>query len=315
MRISTYIDVMDASRYTIQTAARLSGLTPFVLRAWEKRYAVVTPRRAGNNRRLYSDADVERLLLLRKVTEAGVAISSAARLSDAELRGMLRRMEEIGLDSGDTVMHPVDLRSAMMQRVRQLDGSGLERMLREAEQTLTRRVFIDHVVGPFLAEIGSGWREGHVRIVQEHLVTTTMRSVLVDLLHGAIAPAGARRVITATPSGQVHEMGALLAGLVASTANHAVTHLGTDLPAEEIAFAARDLDAAEVLLGIVYPPDDPRTFAELIELVRLLPSQVVLVVGGASAPAYLARIEHPSLVHLESTADLWEHFATRIAVD
>jgi MerR family transcriptional regulator, light-induced transcriptional regulator len=304
---------METPRYTTQTAARLSGLSVFVLRAWEKRYSVVKPQRTSTNRRLYSDADVERLVLLRKLTEAGLAISSAAPLTDTELRTMLRRVEELGLDDNGEGMDPAGWRAGLMRRTRQLDGTGLERMLREAERTLPRRVFIDHVVAPFLGEIGSGWREGRVRIVQEHLATTTIRSVIVDLLNAATAVSGAQRVITATPSGQVHEMGALLAGLAASTMGHAVTHLGADLPAEEIAHAARDLDAAEVLISIVYPPDDATTFAELVELVRLLPTGVGLVVGGASAPAYLARIDHPSLMHIESTADLWEHYASPIS--
>lgn len=301
---------METPRYTTQTAARLSGLSVFVLRAWEKRYSVVKPQRTASNRRLYSDADVERLVLLRKLTEAGLAISSAAPLTDAELRTMLRRVDELGLDVDKEAMSPAGWRAGLMRQTRQLDGSGLERILRDAERTLSRRVFIDHVVAPFLGEIGSGWREGRVRIVQEHLATATIRSVLVELLNAATAPSGARRVITATPTGQVHEMGALLAGLTASSTGRAVTHLGAGLPAEEIAHAARDLDAAEVLLSIVYPPDDATTFAELVELVRLLPTGVVLVVGGASAPAYLARIDHPSIVHIESTADLWEHYAS-----
>jgi MerR family transcriptional regulator, light-induced transcriptional regulator len=299
---------MDTPKYSTQTAARLSGLTPFVLRAWEKRYSVVCPVRSETNRRLYSDADVERLSLLRRLTEAGFAISSVAPRSDTELRSMLRRIEE-GEERADGVsIDYAGWRGAMMRRVQLFDGAGLERVLLEAERELSRHALIDHVLAPFIVDIGSGWREGRVRISQEHLATSVLRSVLVDLLNASVAADGASRVISATPAGQVHELGVLLAALAAASTGRAVTHLGADLPSEEIAAAVRDLGADEVLLSIVYPPDDARTFEELVELVRLLPSGTRLLVGGASAPAYLARIDHPSILHLDGLTELWRHY-------
>ncbi|MBE0643427.1 MAG: MerR family transcriptional regulator [Bacteroidetes bacterium] len=301
---------MNKPKYAIQTAARLSGLTPFVLRAWEKRYDVVRPQRTPTNRRLYSDADVERLGMLRKLTEAGLAISSVARLPDGELRALLRKMDDAAVHGEADAKDYAGWRAALMRHVLQLDGAGLERALRKAERELSRHAFIDHVIGPFIADIGSGWREGRVRIVQEHLATTAVRTVLIDLLNTAPVPSDAERVISATPSGQMHELGVLLAALAASTTGRAVTHLGADLPAAEIALAARDLGAAEVLISIVYPPDDAETFAQLVELVRLLPAHTRIVAGGASAPAYLARIDHPSIMQLQSTSELWEHFAS-----
>ncbi len=300
---------MNKPKYSIQTAARLSGLTPFVIRAWEKRYDVVRPHRTETNRRLYSDADVERLGMLRKLTEAGLAISSVARLPDHELRALLRKMDDDAVHAEANAKDYAGWRAVLMRHALQLDGAGLERALREAERELSRHAFIDHVIGPFIADIGSGWREGSVRIVQEHLATTAVRTVLIDLLNTASVPSDAERVISATPSGQMHELGVLLAALAASTAGRAVTHLGADLPAEEIALAARDLGAAEVLISIVYPPDDTETFAQLVELVRLLPAYTRIVAGGASAPAYLARIDHPSILSIERTSDLWEHYS------
>ncbi len=300
---------MNTPRYGTQSAARLSGLTPFVLRAWEKRYKVVQPARTATNRRLYSDSDVERLGLLRKLTEAGLAISSVASLSDGELRALLRRMEDEARNTEGVARDYAGWRAALMRQALLLDGSGLERVLLEAEQELSRHVFIDHVVGPFIADIGTGWREGRVRIVQEHLATTAVRTVIINLLSAASPPTDAPHVVSATPSGQMHELGVLLAALAASTSGRAVTHLGADLPAAEIAAAARDLGAAEVLLSIVYPPDDEQTFTQLVDLIQFLPSDVAIVVGGASAPAYLARIDHPLLLHIENTTDLWEHFA------
>src|ERR687893_2534240 len=75
---------------TIKLVARQTGLSVHTIRVWEKRYGAVRPVRASNNRRLYSDEDVDRLKLLRQATMAGHSIGQIARSSAAELRRLLR---------------------------------------------------------------------------------------------------------------------------------------------------------------------------------------------------------------------------------
>jgi MerR family transcriptional regulator, light-induced transcriptional regulator len=64
--------------HPIGVVARRTGVSLHVLRAWERRYGVVEPVRTEGGQRLYSDADVARLRLLRQVTEAGRNISQVA---------------------------------------------------------------------------------------------------------------------------------------------------------------------------------------------------------------------------------------------
>lgn len=79
-------------RYGIAAVARLAGLAAPVIRVWEKRYAAVTPKRSGTQRRLYDAEDIERLRLLGKLTGHGHAIRTIALLSLAQL---LRRLEDV----------------------------------------------------------------------------------------------------------------------------------------------------------------------------------------------------------------------------
>ena len=79
--------------HPIRVVARRTGLTPDVLRAWEKRYKAVEPDRSSG-RRLYSDADVDRLLLLRRATLGGRSIGQVAGLSTAELEELTRADDE-----------------------------------------------------------------------------------------------------------------------------------------------------------------------------------------------------------------------------
>ena len=76
-------------RYPIGEVARRTGLSPHVLRAWERRYGVVSPSRRTGGGRLYSSADILRLRLLRRLTGAGHPIGEIASLPSDTLLALL----------------------------------------------------------------------------------------------------------------------------------------------------------------------------------------------------------------------------------
>ena len=71
---------MAEIRHSIKAVSRKTGLSAHVIRVWERRYKAVQPSRTGTNRRLYSEADVERLGLLKQATQAGHSIGTIADL-------------------------------------------------------------------------------------------------------------------------------------------------------------------------------------------------------------------------------------------
>ncbi len=75
--------------YRIGAVCRLTGLSPHVLRVWEKRYRVVEPDRGANQRRLYDEADIHKLSLLKSLVDRGHAIGSIADLDVAALEQRL----------------------------------------------------------------------------------------------------------------------------------------------------------------------------------------------------------------------------------
>src|SRR5690606_10217495 len=76
-------------RHPIGVVARRTGMKPDLIRAWERRYNAVEPGRTETRRRSYSDGDIERLLLLRRVVSSGRGIGQVAHLSNRELRALL----------------------------------------------------------------------------------------------------------------------------------------------------------------------------------------------------------------------------------
>ena len=59
----------NEKKYAMKVVTRRTGLTSHAIRVWEKRYNAVEPERTDTNRRLYSEADIERLIDLHRATQ------------------------------------------------------------------------------------------------------------------------------------------------------------------------------------------------------------------------------------------------------
>ena len=77
---------MKSGVYRIGMVSRLTGVPPETLRSWEARHGLVKPRRTPGGFRLYDDADVECIGLVRALTQLGHPVGTLAGLDLAELR-------------------------------------------------------------------------------------------------------------------------------------------------------------------------------------------------------------------------------------
>jgi DNA-binding transcriptional MerR regulator/methylmalonyl-CoA mutase cobalamin-binding subunit len=281
-------------RHPIQVVVRRTGLTPDVLRVWEKRYGVVEPGRSQGGHRLYSDRDVERLMLLNRVTSAGRRISKVADLDTGELHAIAE--EDAAAVFVPTEATAPSLQSepylnASLAAVEALDPRELEASLMRATVALPAPVMIGEVVGPLLARIGEEWAHGRLSPGKEHLASGVIRRVLESIMNACAPEASAPGIVVATPAGQVHEFGALLVGAAAAALNWRVSYLGTNLPAQDIAEVARTTGADVIALSVVYPLDDPGVAAELRDLREFADEETAIIVGGRGALHYLDAIE------------------------
>jgi DNA-binding transcriptional MerR regulator len=285
----TIVEYMVDSNHPIQLAARLTGLTTHVIRIWEQRYQAVEPRRTAANHRLYSQNDIERLGLLRDLTHAGHNISQVARLPNEELRALAENAPGLEFQvsrAGAAAPAPDALLDECLASVQSLDGRALDDTLERAATTLGAQGVLHRLVAPLTRTLGDLWREGKITTAHEHFATGHIRAFLAHLAKPFGGNESAPGLVVATPSGQLHEMGALLVGALAANLGWNVTSLGASLPAAEIAGAARQKRAWAVALSLVYPEDDANLPGELRRLRESLPPETALLVGGRAMPAY-----------------------------
>jgi DNA-binding transcriptional MerR regulator len=275
--------------------ARRTGLSADVIRSWEKRYAVVRPARSDSGRRLYSDADVERLRLIARATLGGRTVGQVAALPPEELAALVRDEVATVPNVGDTVAEAASpalahLRASLDALARfdaaGLDAAGLDAALRRAAVTLSAEAFLDTVVVRLWERVAEGAHRGSLRQAHQHLVQAVLRRVLDRLTETATLPGAGPDLVVATPPGQTQELGALLAAAAAAAEGWRVVYLGPGLPADDIAEAARRARVRAVTISLGAARADRIVPRELRRLRTLLPNDVVLVVEGTAADTH-----------------------------
>jgi methanogenic corrinoid protein MtbC1 len=208
-----------------------------------------------------------------------------APLKTADLAGLVNRnqsshvSDENQVDQLTREVEEATVTDAL-RHVRQLDPLGLEKTLENAAVSLTRQKLLHSVVQPMFERIGELWAAGKLKIIHEHMATVVTRSILLDLLKTEVLTDGAPKLVVATPVGQWHEAGALVAALTAAEAGWRPLYFGPNLPAEEIAAAVKQTRSKAVALSICHRIERALLQRELRKLRRFTENGIPVLVGG-----------------------------------
>ncbi len=250
---------------------RHASLTRNLIHAWERRYGLKPAARAPNGRRFYTAEQAERLRLLKRAADAGWRIGELVELSDDALAAMAAA-DEREQDVGEII----DAASA-------LDTDRLAALIRVRKRAEGTRGWLFATVIPLLRRVGDLWQQSRLPIAAEHLVSLALKRVLLESLEEAVVDDTAPRAIATTFEGELHELGAASAALLARLEGVDARYLGPCLPIGEIAAAASRLNASHVMISCI-TLDRAVAEAQLVKLRALMPQGICLVVGGAVDP-------------------------------
>ncbi len=292
----------------MKIVARRTGLSPHLIRIWERRYGAVCPVRSDSNRRLYRDAEISRLLMLRQATRAGHSIGRIAKLSVEDLRGLLngdRVPNGVERDSrGGRRASRTDYVAAALTSVKNFGARELSEILDRAAVELGPAGLVRRVLPALLQQIGVARQNDDLKVAHERVASAVIRNCLSNFAGARTPPENPPRLIVTTPCGQCHELGAILLMVTATNEGWRTIYLGPCLPAEEIAGVAIQSQARAVAMSLAEPADDSRLEAEVTRLRTLLPSAVCLLVGGRTAAAHDKWLQKIDVVRFDNPAAL-----------
>jgi DNA-binding transcriptional MerR regulator len=246
--------------------ARRSGVSPELLRAWERRYGLLQPSRSSGGFRLYTAEDETRVQRMNEFLASGLSAAEAARRA---------------LDEPDVAVGPLTLDSEATHLARALevyDATLAHEIVDGALARYGTDTVLAEVVLPTLRDIGDRWLAGDLTIAQEHFASNVLRGRLMGLARGWGKGAGPIAVL-ACPPGELHDLPLIVFGIFLRSSGWRIVFLGSDTPVAEIERAVETVQPRLVVLNATLSAP----LRSAATAVAGLATRTSLAVGGAAA--------------------------------
>ena len=216
----------DEGRYSIRVTARLTGMELDTLRMWERRYGFPRPQRASGGSRLYSEADVEALNLIRRALEHGYRPGEVVGKSREELTKLVLVTSQPHVRPTSAAPTIASLLAALGRD----DVATLRAELRQAAVALGPKSFLVDVAHPIATRVGDLWADGKLDVRHEHMLSECLSAQLGVLLSAYEDRAGAPRVLLTTLPNERHGLGLEMVALYLAVSQVTPVLLGVDTP-------------------------------------------------------------------------------------
>jgi MerR family transcriptional regulator, light-induced transcriptional regulator len=277
--------------YSIRVVASETGIPADTLRVWERRYGFPKPSRRPGGGRLYDESDVTRLRLIARARDAGFRPGDVITLPDEAIAQLLRSAPAARTAAGSAARTPEPPIEDLVRGIRADEVGRVRATLRSLAIQHGPKGFVTRIANPLAIRIGAAWEEGTLEVRQEHvaseLVSTQLRMLLGALEDGETSPT----VVLATLPGEHHVLGLEMVAVYLAAERATPRLVGANTPPDQIARAARAMNADVVGISITSDSDDARRNLALLRDALADPSRppVRIWLGGPAAEAAAAR--------------------------
>lgn len=266
--------LLSTAAFSIAEVERETGLSKDQLRVWERRYGFPVPQRNIYGERAYSDAELVKLKVVRRLLDKGMRPSRILGLPLEELHA---------LSSGGADMERTAPQDLALYLLRTHQVSDLRK---ELGQTLMRDGlfrFVTETAAPLTVLVGDAWMRGELRVFEEHLFTEMLQGLLRAAIAQGQGSGGTPRVLLTTLPGEPHGLGMLMAEAIFTLEGAQCVPLGTQTPVGDVAEAARAkrVDIVALSFSANFPPN--QLSEGVSQLCGALPAGRALWCGGAGA--------------------------------
>lgn len=308
--------------YKMKTIARLTDFSPILLRAWERRYKLLQPKRGPGGHRLYTEDDLNVLLRVRQLINSGRSIGEIASMGR---EAVLHQQESSAVADGEPKeAHPrvempspeaqtriSDWRNRIVQAALAMDERALSAALDEGFASVSADTVIHDLIVPSAHEIGHLWMTGRCTVASEHLATGVFVHRLRKLIEAAavVSPDSSAALVGACFPEENHELGLLILSYHLARRGLPVTNLGAALPFDDLGRACGVKRPQAVLLSVtrsgVYRAQRPA----LLAFLEKQGAERLVCVGGAGVPDEDEEVERVGAQLFPKSVDLTDAVA------
>jgi MerR family transcriptional regulator, light-induced transcriptional regulator len=259
--------------------SRRTGVNPELLRAWERRYRLLRPRRTSGGTRMYASTDEARVRLMQRYLDQGLPPAQAAEMVTAT-----RLSVRPGSAAGSIPAAEVaEAHAEMHASLDRFDETSAQRALERLFGTYSASTVVRDVMMPYLREVGQRWAKGHVSVAQEHFATNFMHARLLAFARGWDRGLGPRALLACAP-GEQHTFGLIGFGVALHQRGWRITYLGADTSVAMVEEAATHVSPDLVVFCAVMR----ERMAAMVDDLRSLSERWPAAIAGAGTSVTLA---------------------------
>jgi methanogenic corrinoid protein MtbC1 len=274
----------DEPIYNMKAVEQQTGISAATLRAWERRYSLVEPKRTASGYRLYSDRDVALLRWVRTQMDEGLTVSRVV----AMLENLRDNSDPIWVESGDgqvpvkydTPLPPKSLVQPLFQALVDLDDDRADEIIDQAFAMYTMPTVYVDLIAPTLVEIGEAWHRGAIFVATEHFAASYVRGRLLALFQAYPRRPEMPMLFVGCAPKEWHELGALIFAVMLRQQGFDAVYLGQDVPLDDMIQAASQEHPAMVCFSANSPTTALNLRDAQSRLQTLEPPSPLLGYGG-----------------------------------
>ena len=250
------------------------------LRKWRQRFDFPPAQYGANGGAIYSSETVDRLLVIKRLLEAGLRPNQVVAKTAAE---NLKKVADLNLIKLD--VYRSECTNAFINLLKRSDSEAFTALLRKLRAKRTMLDFVQHTITPLMVGIGDAWLSDEINVYHEHLCSAMIERYLIAQTLKSKPQNAFPVFLFALPPGERHQLGLLMVEAVMAEAGAYIVNVGTDIPLNSLKVAAVECKADVVVLtfSFSYPLRD--VVPTLAHLRRLLPPKMLLWAGGAGLSA------------------------------
>lgn len=312
--------------YTIQMAAKISGVGVHTIRAWEKRYKAIVPKRDVTGHRVYSKEDIEKLILLSELCLLGYSISKIASHSIIDLKSQLKELgktedsiKSLEMNLYETETETVDYNQSLTIILLALKSYKLDIVAKEISKlkiVMNPKEFALKIILPIMSELGEAVMRGDYSISHEHALSSIVKFHIGHILyrHEELDNKEYVTMVFCGIEQDYHEFGILIGALLAVHYRIKIYYLGPNLPYEAAADAMKFLEADYIVVGAttVVSTLGPNYLNNYVTKLVTALNEKVKVIVGSSLPLEVPKDLNRRVIHLKDLESFDGYLSTLV---
>ena len=303
---------MSETKHPIQIVSRRTGLSADVIRAWERRYKAVKPSRSSNGRRLYSDNDVKKLMLLQRIISGGRRIGDIAKLNIKTLEELVESDESATVIKSSLANRPstgsvMESFDGCIEAIGELDANKLINLFEVAYQELGPVFLLEDLFAPLVQHVRDECRLGTFRQSQEKFVVELMQSFL--LMNSTKSNKSLNsKILIISPISHNDNLSMLRLSLVCEDSDWMPVYIGTSISADEILFSYEQ-GRCNLLMVVIDPNGNQQFLPNELRKIRSLIKDDEILIFGETTSSYQDVIKETGFTAINNIGEL------RLALD